>query len=343
MTSILDVANEANVAASTVSRVINGSSRISPSTQERVREAIRRVGYTPSAPGKRRKQQQAWQVAVVYSPYMVVNGALVNFCREWIGGIRQAIIEVGGHLEIFAGAEHVECDAMYQHSLDHGELHGLILLGAQRDSRYVEDAQARGVPIVMVSDRSPRGDVSSIYADLYNASRRSVDYLVELGHKRIGLGRLPSGLLWSSDRWHQGVLDALTAHGLSLSFEHVGEPDFDDIDYFDDAAEQLLATGTTAISTGDQSAVRYIEALHRRGVRVPEDVSVIGRGNTGLVPETGQALTTIAYDKPFMGRLAATTLFNLLQNRDQIQHIESSVPTRLIKRDTTAAAPAASR
>lgn len=336
MTSIVDVAREANVAASTVSRVINGSSRISPRTQQRVHEAIRRVGYLPQGAGRRRKQQRAWHVGVVYSPHMIVNGALVKISRDWITGIREAVIEAGGHLEVFAGAEHVEQDAMYRHSLEHGELHGLILLGAQRDSRYVEDTQARGVPVVIVSDRARRGDISSIYADLYNAGRRAIDYLVELGHQRIGLGHLPSGVLWSSDRRRGGALDALADHGLTPAFDRQAAPDFDDLAYFDSATAKLLDNGATALFTGDFSAVRYIEALHRHGVRVPADFSVVGCDNSGLVPETGQTLTTIDYNKPYMGRLAANTLINLIQNRDHIQHIESSVPTQLLERETTA-------
>lgn len=339
MTSIPDVAREANVAASTVYRVINGSSRISPKTQQRVHEAIRRVGYLPNGGSRRRKQQRAWHLGVVYSPNMIVNGALVKVCRDWITGVREVANEADGHLEVFAGAKHVEQDAMYRHSLEAGELHGLILLGTQRDSHYVEDTQARGVPVVIVSDRSRRGDISSIYADMYNAGRRAVDHLVNLGHQRIGLGHLPTGALWSSDRRRQGALDALAEHGLTPAFDRQSAPKFNDIAYFNAAAAKLLEAGATAMLASDFAAARYIEALHRHGVCVPKDFSVVGCDNAGVVPETGQVLTTIDYDKPFMGRLAAHTLINLIQNRGHIQHVETSVPTQLLERETTAPPP----
>lgn len=339
MSSISDVAREANVAASTVSRVINGSARISAKTQQRVHEAVRRLGYMPHGGDNRRKQQRAWHLGVVYSPWMVVNGAVVGVCRDWIIGIKQTVIEAGGHLEIIAGSPRVELDTMYRHSLDNQELHGVILIGAQRSSGYIEDTTSRNIPVVVISDRSARGNVSSVYADMYNAGRLAIDHLVSLGHRRIALGNLPTGLLWSTDQRRLGALEALQDHGLSPALDKQADAKFDDLAYFEESAREVIASKATALFCSDFAAIRYIETLDRLGVSVPRDFSVVGCDNNALIPTTGQSLTTIDYDKIAMGRLAASNLMRLIRKQGEIQHIETSVPTKLLVQQSTGPAP----
>lgn len=337
MSTILDVAREARVAASTVSRVVNGTARISVQTQQRVHEAIRRVGYLPHGGGKRRRQQRAWHLAVLYTPHMVVNGALTEVCRDWISGVRQEVLDANGHLEILAGATHVDLDTMYRHCMDSGEIHGLIFIGASRDSGYLQDLQARRLPVVMVSDRVANGRASSVYADMYGAGRLAVEHLLGLGHRRIALGHLPPGVFWGSDQRRRGALDTLAEHGLQPVLDRLADKTFDDIDYFDEGARALRDSGATALFCGDFAAIRYIEALDRLGLRVPQDLSVIGCNHANLRPVTGQVLTTIEYDRPLMGRLAASTLMKLVTSRDEIQHMEISVPVRLLEQQTTSA------
>jgi LacI family transcriptional regulator len=336
MSTILDVAREARVAASTVSRVVNGSARISARTQQRVHEAIRRVGYQPHAAGRGRRRQRAWHLAVLYTPQMVVNGAVAHVCRDSIAGVRQEVLDADGHLEILAGAQHVDRDIMYRHCMDSGEIHGLIFIGAYRDSGYLEDLKARRLPVVMVADRVATPGVSCVYADMYGAGRLAMERLIALGHRRIALGHLPPSVSWVADQRRRGALDLLREHGLEPVVDRLADKSFDDIDYFDDGARLIRDAGATALFCGDFAAVRYIEALDRLGLSVPRDVSVIGCDHSELRPATGQALSTIAFDRPLMGRLAASTLMKLINQRDEIHHMEISVPVRLLEQETTA-------
>lgn len=339
MSSIIDVAREANVAASTVSRVMNGSTQISSKTQERVHAAVRRLGYIPNARDPRRKVERAWHLGVVHSPRMLVNGAVVQMCRDWIIGIKQAVIEAGGNIEIFAGTHTVTLDTMYRHSLDNAELHGVILLGAHNDSGYAEQSLKHDVPAVVISNRYPNGIISSVCADLYSAGRLAMEHLLSLGHRRIALGNLPTGQLWSSDVRRRGAIDALASHGLEPAVDKQASPEFEDLAYFDAAAKVLVKAKATALFCGDFAAVRYIEALDRLGVNVPDDFSVVGCDNTGIKPQTGQSLTSIDYDKVAMGRLAASTLMQLIRKSDEIQHMDTSVRTHLVIQQSTAKAP----
>lgn len=338
MSSILDVANEANVATSTVSRVINGSTSISAKTQKRVQEAVRRLGYIPRGKETRSRQQRAWHLGVVYSPWMVVNGAVVEVCRDWIIGIKQKALESGGHLEIFPGTKRIELDTMYRHSQDNNELHGVILLGAMRNAGYYEDARTRKLPVVAISDRSVNSDISCVYADMYNAGKLAMEHLLSLGHRRIAMGHLPSGILHVSDLRHRGAIETLAKHGLSPAVDKRADPDFDDMAYFDRAARDMVNEKVTALFCSDHAAVRYIEAFDRLGLAVPSDISVVGCDNSGLLPKSGLSLTTITYDKIAMGRLAATTLMQIIRQHGEIQHVETSVPTHLVINKTTAKA-----
>jgi len=336
MASILDVAREAHVAASTVSRVINGTATISSKTQQRVHEAIKRVGYQPKVAGRPRKRTRAWQIGVLYTPNMVVSGAMVSTSREWIGGVRQAVVGLDGNLEIFAGAERVDLDTMYLHSVEHDELHGLILIGARPNDGYVADARDRGLPVVVINDRSPDAQFSSVFADHYSGGRQAVEHLMDMGHTRIAIGRLPTGRLWVSDQRAKGTLEGLRGRGLEPVLDRQAAPTFDDLSNFDQGAGEMLDAGATALVCSDYGAVRYLEALDRRGVRVPDDFSIVGFNRVGILPSTGQALTSVEYDKPLMGRLAAKLLMRLIRARGRISHLEVSVPTRLVEGRTTA-------
>lgn len=339
MSSILDIAREVNVAASTVSRVMNGSAQISSETQERVHAAVRRLGYMPNGRDTRRKVERAWHLGVVHPPLMVVNGAVVQLCRDWIIGIKKAVHEAGGNIEIFTGTRAIDLDTMYMHSLDNEELHGVILLGAHHQTGYVEESIRRQLPGVLISDRSPNGNISSVYADMYSAGLLAMEHLLSLGHRRIALGNLPTGQLWSSDLRRRGAIDALAAHGLEPAVDKQASPEFDDLAYFDAAAGMLMKDKVTALFCSDFAAVRYIEALNRLGVNVPNDFSVVGCDNVGIKPENGLTLTSIDYDKVAMGRLAASTLMRLIRKSDEIQHMDASVPTHLVLQQTTAKAP----
>lgn len=338
MSTIIDVAREAKVAASTVSRVVNGSAKISDRTQQRVRDAIRRVGYQPHAPGKRMRRQRAWHLAVLYSPSMVVNGAMAGVCRDWISGAREEVLEHHGQFEILAGVTHAQRDTMFHHCLDRGDVHGLILIGNQRDSGYLQDLASRHVPVVLINDRLSDLPFSSICADMYQAGQLAIKHLLAQGHRRIALGHLPSGILWTNDQRRQGAIDALQAAGLQPVADRQADADFDDIPYFDDAARTLCDAGATALFCGDFAALRYIEALSRLGKRVPDDVSVVGCNHTGLRPQTGHELTTISFDKPYMGRIAASTLMKLISSQQRIQRIDISVPVKLVEQQTTTTA-----
>lgn len=342
MSSIIDVAHEAKVAASTVSRVINGTAPISVRTQQRVQAAVRKLGYLPPSRNSRRKSQRAWHLGVVYSPWMVVNGMLVEVCRDWIIGIKQTASKAGGHLEIYPGCVNIAQDTMYRHSLDNHELHGVIIIGAMHEYGYVEDANTRNLPVVLMCDHSSRGGSSNVCADMYHAGKQAIEHLLSLGHTRIALGHLPAGMQRMTDLRRQGALDALAAHGLSPVIDKQVQVAFNDLDYFKRSASDLINAGVTGLFCSDYAAVRYIDALAQQGISVPGDISVVGCDHTGIKPASGQALTTISYDKVMMGRMAASSLMQLIRQRGEVQYIETCVPTRLVVNQTTAPARSSS-
>lgn len=336
MTSIVDVAREANVSPSTVSRVIRGDRRIGSTTRERVSLTIKQMGYQARPAGRPRKTARQWNMGVLYSPRMVVCNELISLCRDWIGAIREATIQASGHLEIMAGARSAALDPIYQHTLDRHELHGVILLGANPQDGYLQDLTQRQVPAVMMNRRSQAGEFSSVFADLRGGARLAVEHLIGLGHRRIAMIGLPPDTSWTAYERYHGAMQALREHGLSPVLDRQVSASFDDTPSFEQGCDQLMASSATAVIAGDFAGVRYADLLQERGMRVPQDISIIGFDHVGLTSQAGQKLTSITYDKQRMGHLAVAMLTKLIRNRKQLSHLEASVPTSLADGDTTA-------
>jgi LacI family transcriptional regulator len=336
MASIFDVAQQANVSPSTVSLVLNHRQRVSPATRDRVDEIIRRLGYQPS---RRRTpvpdvRPPALRLAFLYTLETMFDRGMSSYCREIINGLQTELGDIGS-LSILRGVEHADHDSILHQQLEARELDGVILFGPETRNGYLERCEAAKLPMVVFNRMPTHGQFSCVTLDYYGGARLAANHVYELGHRKIASLTGDSAEKWLAKQIRQGLVDTLGKHKIEpMSFDPTGMPL--DNNVLPTICRRIMNSGATALITGDVIGRRCADALANLGVRVPEDISIIGFDDLGLKTKRDQAITTIGYDKRQMGIMAARMLTQLIQGRNQVCWMSHAVPTYLVAGETTA-------
>jgi len=321
--TVRDVAREAGVSYQTVSRVINDSSHVSPDTRNRVLKAIDTLGFRPNRAAQILQTERSHTLEVVM-PYNGFNRVLYN--------MPFVARQLGYHLVISA----VTPDE-FSETLQSGtsrSVDGFILLPLVPivDDYDELTALSDGIPFVQIGARSG-AYLPSVICDQAQGAKLVAQHLIDLGH--CNLAEI-SGPLLSYDAFdrHEGWLAALKDNGIT---SHISiEGDFT-IEGGYQAMCQLLDSGTsfTAIFiANDSMTLGAFTALRTRGLRVPEDISIVGFDD---IPESAHilnGLTTVHQDFEMLGRLALEYLVGIIDNPDTPIYQRVLVP-KLVIRGTT--------
>ncbi|MBX0299056.1 LacI family transcriptional regulator [Cryobacterium sp. 1639] len=324
MVTIRDVARYAGVSPATVSRVVNGLTGYSKTTQLRVEEAVLALNYEPDSLARGLKTKQS-AVMGVLAP--LVSDALAS---EIMGGVESAARSRGYSVMLGRtglGSEHA---AGYLRTLRTYRAAGVILISAAITAD-MRRALGSGIPLVSVAIRDGLR-FPSLSIDDERAAYDGTRYLIGLGHRHIGLlAGDPRSVLVNTVR-ERGYLRAMAEAGLPAVLEQGNS-------LYDSAPPALgrllrrdpLLTAVFALS--DEMAAAVVNDLQRLGRRVPEDVSVLGFDNTRTARHVHPALSTIAQPLEKMGELAVERLLAGTDLRPRI------LPHRLVERGSTTQVP----
>ncbi|MFC5911737.1 LacI family DNA-binding transcriptional regulator [Streptacidiphilus monticola] len=312
--TLSDVAREAEVSISTVSKVLNGHSHVAASTRERVEELLLRHGY----PRGRRAGADAPLIEIVFhqldSPWAM----------ELLRGVEAvAAVRGAGVVVTHSGSRHAPGPEWIEAVVRRRPL-GVVLAFSSLSPELKQQLWSRSIPFVVIDPAGdPDLDVPSVGSANWAGGLAATRHLIEQGHRRIGIITGPEDMLCSLARL-DGYRSALTMAGL--------EPEASLVEFGDFHAEggylcggRLLAheERPTAVFAGsDLQALGVLEAARVRGLRVPEDLSVVGYDDLEIAKWTSPALTTVRQPLREMAE-EATRL--LLRPRDD----KSPLPTRL--------------
>ncbi|MCP3799172.1 LacI family transcriptional regulator [Allokutzneria sp. A3M-2-11 16] len=322
-----DVARVANVSRALVSLVMRGSPKVSAQRRTAVLEAAEKLGYSPHVMARALASRTSTVLGVMLSD-------LHNpFFAEVAEGLDAAARAEGFELIINSGGRSPARERRALNSLLSFRPAGLALLGPVVPSSAIESA-AEESPIVLVSRSSRLSTVDTVNDDGEAGSRMAVDHLVSLGHRRIA--HLDGGGGSQSALRRRGYQIAMREHGL--------EPEVIRSEYTDAAGakaiKEMLAARNTVpaptaiVAANDYNAVGAISALEEAGLRVPQDVSVIGYDNTSLASMRHVSLTTIDQPRTEMGRLAAEALLQRVRE-DRTEPVRKLLHPKLVTRSTT--------
>ena len=328
--TIQDVAKEARVSISAVSKVLRDAYGVSPEMRAKVTEAIERLGYRPQA-GARAMRGRSYTVggmlAALSHPFQpeIVEG----ITDELEPGPYQEILITGG---LAARRQQRSIEALADRQVD-----GLVIITPEIGTDWLEQLGA-GLPAVVVARHGGAVHFDTVVDDDRGGARLMVDHLVGLGHRSIVHTSHPTGSLkrpfvLSHTARRDGYVAAMKRHGL--------EPDVIETSYTEEggylAAVEALdrPSPPTAIFAGaDIAAVGVLRAAEERGLRVPEDLTVTGYDNINASAIGRVALTTIDQSGHLTGQMSARLLLERLSGRTQPVHYV--VAPRLVVRATSA-------
>jgi LacI family transcriptional regulator len=329
--TISDIARQLNLSVGTVSKALNGYPDISDATRERVQEAVRELGYQPSATARNLRRQRTEKIGVVVNyPVTIVN----DFLSELIPGAALAAELANYNLILYTRAAHdLEqisriCRAR--------EVDGLLLLWPAQLTETVTLMEAEQMPYVVLPRRVPHPGVSYIAADHFSGGRMLTDHLLGLGHRRIGFTARPELYESNLDRL-AGYLSALTNAGVEFDERLVLETDGNDPQNGKEALLTFLAMErppTAMLCFTDPMAMQVLAAAHELGMRIPDDLAIAGHDGILTSGLTVPPLTTVRQPIPEMGRLAVECLLAHIADHT-LPPAQHMLPVTLVLREST--------
>ena len=299
--TLQDVARRAGVSTATVSRTLNNPSLVKPGTRERIERAVTELGYTPHFGGRALASNRTNTVgAVIPTMENAIFARGLQALQDRLSEANVTLLVATSHYD--QDREQAQIRALLARGVD-----ALVLIGEAREQSTYDLIKARGVPFVILWTYQPNGPASYIGFDNFAASRLITEHVLAKGHRKIAM---IAGITAGNDRAAiraQGVRATLAEKGIDLREPFFAEADYD-IRAGADVAEAMLARENrpTAIICGnDVLAVGAIGGIRSAGLRVPDDVSVVGFDDIDLALVVEPALTTIRVPHRRMGRAAA--------------------------------------
>ena len=309
ITTMRDVAKRAGVSVTSVSHVINETRPVSYELRERVLAAMEELGYQPNRLARSLRSGKTQIIGTI------VPDSADPFFAEVARGIEDTAFENGYSLILCNSDRNLGKEAFYTNVLVEKRVDGILFLAAGVSTERIVDLQQRGIPVVVVDRELPASNVDSVVTDNAGGGWSATRHLIDLGHQRIGHIAGPSDLRLSKYR-STGYCKALEEAGIATDENLVVRGDFD-FESGHRAAHQLLANDkrpTAIFACNDIMAIGAICAAVELGLRVPEDLSVVGYDDIPLASYSNPPLTTVAQPIYDMGVTAASMLLERLHD-----------------------------
>jgi LacI family transcriptional regulator len=331
--NIKEVARAARVSTATVSRTINGSEKVTAETAERVRRAIEALKFYPNTNARALGSGRS-------SLYGLIISDITNpFFPELVKSFEDVAVQHG--LEVLIANTNYDkhrteqCVArMLQRKVD-----GVAIMTSEMDEHLIEEFSSREIPLVFLDTGTVQKGISNIAIDYAAGVDAAVEYLRRLGHKSIAFISGPSDLTSAQVR-RKAFLASMKRKGLRPAKDLVEEGNHR-MDGGHNAMRRLLrkAAGPTAVlASNDMSAIGAMGAILEHGLKVPDDISVIGFDDIAMSEYTQPPLTTVRLPRAQIAKLAFRALHGT-RNAATIKGAEYRIEPELVPRKSTGPVP----
>ncbi|PVX31443.1 LacI family DNA-binding transcriptional regulator [Sphingomonas pokkalii] len=334
--TVQDVAREAGVSAMTVSRVVNGGTNVREATREAVLAAIAKLNYSPNSAARSLAAGEATQIGLLYS------NPSAAYLSQFLIGALAAARRAGCHLVLEAcEGERPEEQAEATRGFVQTHVQGVILPPPLSEAGAVRaELEAAGIPWVSVAMGLPPEGSLNVRIDDFAAASAMTKHLIDLGHRRIGFIRGNPNQTSSAERY-RGFCAAIAAAGMDLAAMPVeqGYFTFRSGIVASEALLDLPEPPTAIFASNDDMAAATVGVAHRRGLHVPQDLSVVGFDDTALATTMWPELTTVRQPIAAMAEAALTMLLEALRPGVQSEAAEQVLAHQLIVRESCAPPP----
>ena len=329
MSGVVEIAEKAGVSAATVSRALRGLHHVNENTRKKIIDAARELDYPIRPDLLPRGTSEKTNTIGVIAPYISR-----WYFSQAIAGIEQALREAGLDLLLYNFAQIDARQRVFQQSKLVGKVDGLIVVSLPPTEKEFEKILGLGIPVSLLGVTSSR--CSSVYIDDVAGAEVATQHLIDMGHRdiavMIGQRELTFDFKVAGQR-QEGFLKALAKNGIEFNSRNELVADFDS-HTAELAMDEFLTRKklpTAIFCESDEMAFGVYRSLRKKGLRVPEDFSIVGYDDHEFSQTIG--LTTISQPVRFLGQLVASQVMARIDKSDDIAS-QMKVPTSLVVRES---------
>ena len=327
--TIFDVASHAGVSNGTVSRVLNNDPHVKPETRARVLNSIETLGYTVNRQARSLAGGRTRIIGVL------VPDLETGYIGEIIRGIDAELQLAKYDLMLYSTHRTASRETNYAVNVAQGMVDGLLLVVPRNPADYIETFNKRKFPFVLIDHQGTGEDCPTVGATSWQGAFNAMEYLIKLGHRRIGFITGTMFIESAKDRF-EGYKAALKVHHLDFDPDLVCEGDYIQVSGYQCGSRliQLNDPPTAIFASNDAMAMGVMDAIREKGLRIPEDISVLGFDDIPQATMVHPALSTVRQPLQRMGSVAAQMLLDILNNPG-LHPKRIELPTELIIRSST--------
>ncbi|MBY7732899.1 DNA-binding transcriptional regulator CytR [Vibrio bathopelagicus] len=330
MATMKDVAQLAGVSTATVSRALMNPEKVSVSTRKRVETAVLEAGYSPNTLARNLRRNESKTIITI------VPDICDPYFAEIIRGIEDAAVENDYLVLLGDSGQQKKRESSFVNLVFTKQADGMLLLGTDHPFDVSKPEQKNLPPMVMACEFAPELELPTVHIDNLTSAFEAVNYLAQLGHKRIAQISGPTTATLCKFR-QQGYQQALRRAGVSMNpaYSTVGDFTFE---AGAQAVRHLLALPeqpTAIFCHNDAMAIGAIQEAKKLGLRVPQDLSIVGFDDIQFAQYCDPPLTTISQPRYEIGRQAMLMMLDLLKGND-VQAGSRLLEAKLVVRGSTA-------
>ncbi|MGW0466694.1 LacI family DNA-binding transcriptional regulator [Streptomyces sp. NPDC003027] len=329
---IKDVAREAGVSVGTVSNVINRPDRVSERTRRHVQDVIARLGYVRSESARQLRAGRSRILALLVLD--MGNPFFVDLAR----GAERSARAAGLSVMVCNSDQSPEAEAEYLSLFAEQRVHGVLVTPADPSGDNLREFRRHGIPFVLVDRVAGGPSECSVSVDDVAGGALAVRHLVSLGHSSIAYVSGPPHLHQVRDR-RTGALNALAEAGLPPHALHEIVADRLDVNAGRDAGARLLGTArrpTAVFCANDLLALGVLQSMYAAGVKVPEDIALVGYDDIEFAAAAAVPLTSVRQPAATLGTLATELLLEEAGDTDAVhRHRQVVLQPELVVRGST--------
>ncbi|UTT83686.1 DNA-binding transcriptional regulator CytR [Vibrio pelagius] len=330
MATMKDVAQLAGVSTATVSRALMNPEKVSVTTRKRVETAVLEAGYSPNTLARNLRRNESKTIITI------VPDICDPYFAEIIRGIEDAAVENDYLVLLGDSGQQKKRESSFVNLVFTKQADGMLLLGTDHPFDVSKAEQKNLPPMVMACEFAPELELPTVHIDNLTSAFEAVNYLAQLGHKRIAQISGPTSATLCQFR-QQGYQQALRRAGVTMNpaYSTVGDFTFE---AGAQAVRQLLAMPeqpTAIFCHNDAMAIGAIQEAKKLGLRVPHDLSIVGFDDIQFAQYCDPPLTTISQPRYEIGRQAMLMMLDMLKGND-VQAGSRLLEAKLVVRGSTA-------
>lgn len=334
--TIYDVAKDMNLSPGTISKILNRTGTIGAETRERVLKYVKEIGFVAESSARILKSKHSYTIGVIFSDI-----SLVGLEHPFFGSIIQHFknyVEREGYEIVFITSKIGQHEMSYLDWCRNKKVNGVFIVSGNINNASIRELVASDLPCVSSDIIIP--GMHSVLGDDGQGTRLAFEHLLSLGIREIGVLAGPQTSRAFYDRL-AAYRSLMAEHAIPIHPEWIRESSGFGYSSAFRATQEWLASSSVfpkaIIAQSDDIAFGVIQALQQKGLRVPEDVSVVGFDDINFARLFTPALTTIRQDKRAIGETSARLLIDFMEHGDGKGTSVERIPVELVVRGSTAA------